>query len=376
MGVTSPFVSMSAVDLVAKSPNGCQSRMPSELGSRKSGTRRGQPQARRAQAMTKSEEGNVGVDVSQDELVIAVAGESGTWTTTNDTVGHRALIKHLGGRTLMRVVLEATGGYEREVVAALGAAHLPVIVVNPRQVRDFARATGQLAKTDAIDAQVIARFAAVVQPPVRPLPDEAQEELDALVLRRRQLVEMLVAERVRLKQATGRARYASRKSIEKHVRFLERELAGTDTDLGALVEASPLWRVQDELLQSVPGIGPTTARTLLAELPELGHLSRRAIAKLVGIAPLNADSGRWRGVRRIWGGRAVARTALYMAALVAVRHNRVLKAFYQQLLARGKAKKLALIACARKLLSILNELLRKGEPWRETSRPQLASTTT
>lgn len=308
---------------------------------------------------------NVGLDVSQHDVVVAIAGDAETWTEANDPAGHAALIARLRERTPERIVVEATGGYERPLVAALGAAQLPIVVVNARQIRDFARATGQLAKTDAMDARVIARFAAVVQPAIRPLPTEAQEQLEAVVLRRRQLIEMLVAERVRLKQATGRPRYAMRKSIAKHIHFLERELQLTDTELGDLVEASPLWRVQDELLQSVPGVGPATARTLLAELPELGRLSRRAIAKLVGVAPLNADSGQWRGQRRIWGGRASVRTALYMAALVAVRHNRVIRAFYLRLTSAGKAKKLALIAAARKLLTILNELLKTGHPWRE-----------
>jgi transposase len=315
---------------------------------------------------------NVGVDVSQAELVVAVEGMEESWTVPNDPRGHHALVARLAPLRPTRIVLEATGGYERLVAATLATAGLPAIVVNARQVRDFARATGQLAKTDALDAHVLARFAARVEPAVRPLADEAQEALDAVVLRRRQLVEMLVAERQRRTQATGRARYAMRKAIEKHIRFLEREVHETDTDLGALIEASPVWRVKDELLQSVPGIGPTIARTLLAELPELGTLTRAAAAKLVGVAPLNADSGRWRGQRHIWGGRAVARTALYMAALVATRHNAVIRAFYQRLLARGKPKKLALIACARKLLTILNQLLRTGTPWRD--RPPVSDT--
>jgi transposase len=307
---------------------------------------------------------NVGVDVSQADLVVAVEGTVDTWTVPNDARGHAALVGRLQPLGPTRIVLEATGGYERLVAAALATAGLPAIVVNARQVRDFARATGQLAKTDALDAHVLARFAARVQPTVRPLADEAQQALDAVVLRRRQVVEMLVAERLRRAQAVGRARYGMRKAIEKHIRFLERELQETDIELGTLIEASPVWRVKDALLQSVPGIGPTIARTLLAELPELGTLSRQAAAKLVGVAPLNADSGRWRGQRRIWGGRAVARTALYMAALVATRHNPTIRAFYQRLLARGKPKKLALIACARKLLTILNQLLRTGTPWR------------
>jgi transposase len=306
---------------------------------------------------------NVGVDVSQAELVVAVDGTAGTWTAANDAAGHEALLARLRPLQPTRVVVEATGGYERAVVAALGGAQLPVIVVNARHVRDFARATGQLAKTDALDAHVIARFAARVEPPVRPLPDAALAALDALMLRRRQLVEMLVMERIRLPQATGKPRAAARQSLQKHVRYLERELALTDTDLGALIEASPLWRVQDDLLQSVPGVGPTTARTLLAELPELGQLSRHAIAKLAGVAPLNADSGKWRGTRRIRGGRAVVRSALYMAALVATRHNPPIRAFYARLLAQGKAKKVALVACARKLLTLLNHLLATGQRW-------------
>jgi len=306
---------------------------------------------------------NVGVDVSQATLVIAVAGTPGTWTVANDAAGHATLIARLAPLAPTRIVLEATGGYERLVTAALAAAALPAIVVNARQVRDYARATGQLAKTDALDAHVLAQFAAQLRPPVRALADAAQEELDAAVLRRRQLVDMLIAERLRRAQATGRARYAMRKGIERHIRFLERELAETDTTLARLIEASPIWRVKDDLLQSVPGIGPATAHTLLAELPELGTLSRHQIAKLVGVAPLNADSGRWRGQRRIWGGRAAARTALYMAALVASRFNPTIRAFYHRLLTRGKPKKLALIACARKLLTILNQLLRTGHRW-------------
>ena len=310
---------------------------------------------------------NVGVDVGQAELVVAVAGVPGTWSVANDAAGHRALVERLGAVQPTRIVLEPTGGYERLVVGALAAAGLPAIVVNARQVRDFARATGQLAKTDALDAHLLARFAAQVQPEIRGLPDEAQQALDALMLRRRQLVEMLVAEKLRRAQAAGRTRYALRKAIEKHIRFLERELRETDTELGVLIEASPVWRVKEALLQSVPGIGVITARTLLAELPELGALSREAIAKLVGVAPLNAESGRWRGTRHIWGGRAVVRTAVYLAALSASRFNPAIRAFYQRLVAKGKPKKVALIACARKLLTILNQLLRTQTPWRDTT---------
>lgn len=321
--------------------------------------------------MSQASAGNVGIDVGQDALVVAVEGASDLWVVTNDAIGHQALVDRLRPLEPARVVLEATGGYERAVVAVLGAAHLPVIVVNARHVRDFARASGQLAKTDAIDARVIAHFAARMEPPVRPLPSAALEELDALVLRRRQLVEMLVMERQRLQQTTGRPQAkAARQSLHKHVRYLERELALTETELGALIEASPVWRAHDDVLQSVPGIGPATAHTLLAELPELGTLSRGAIAKLSGLAPLNADSGKWRGMRRIRGGRTIVRCALYIAALVAARHNPVIRAFYQRLLARGKPKKLALIACSRKLLTILNHLVATGTHW----NPALATT--
>ena len=319
---------------------------------------------------------NVGIDVSRDELVVAVAGRPGTWTVANEASGHRTLIERLRPLQPTRIVLEATGGYERLAAASLAGAALPAIVVNPRQVRDYARATGQLAKTDTLDAHGIARFAAAVRPAIRPLPDAAHEELDALILRRRQVVEMLVAEGARRRQATGRARRAMRQAIAKHISFLERELRETDTALRELVEASPVWRVKDDLLQSVPGIGPAIARTLLAELPELGTLSRQAIAKLVGVAPLNADSGQYRGQRHIWGGRAVARTVLYMAALVASRHNPTIRAFYQGLLARGKPKKLALIACARKLLTILNRMLHTGQSWHASNTETLTATPT
>jgi transposase len=307
---------------------------------------------------------NVGLDVGKDVIVGAIAGDGRTWSEPNDVAGHAALVARLRAGSPVRIVVEATGGYEKPLVGALGAAKLPVVVVNARQVRDFARATGQLAKTDAIDAQLLARFAERIQPAIRPLADATQEQLDMLVLRRRQLIEMLVMERLRHGQAAGRLRRPVRAALGKHIRFLERELASTDAALGELIEASPVWRVKDELLRSVPGVGPATSQTLLAELPELGTLSRRAVGKLVGLAPLNADSGLWRGRRRIRGGRKSVRTVLYMAALVATRYNPVIRSFYQQLLRRGKAKKLALVACARKLLSILNQMMRTGERWK------------
>jgi transposase len=239
----------------------------------------------------------------------------------------------------------------------------PVVVVNPRQVRDFAKATGQLAKTDRIDADILARFADVVRPAVRPLVDEAAQELDALLTRRRQLLEMLQAERNRTGQVFGQGKRVVKKSLKNHISYLERELRMTDTDLGAMITASPVWRERDELLQSVPGVGPVLSRTLLADLPELGRLSRRQIAKLVGVAPLSRDSGTMRGRRFVQGGRATVRAVLYMAALVATKRNAVIRTFYLRLVAAGKPKKLALVACMRKLLTILNVMVRTTPPW-------------
>lgn len=302
----------------------------------------------------------VGIDVSKAQLDIAVypAGES--WTTANDAAGLTALVLRLQQVRPTLIVLEATGGWEIPIAGALAAAGLPVAVVNPRQVRAFAKATGQLAKTDRLDAQVLAQFAAAVHPAPRPLPDAATQELAALLTRRRQLIEMLTAEKNRL----GQAAPPVRKDIRAHITWLEKRLARVDDDLTTLIRTSPLWREQDDLLQSIPGVGPVLSRTLLAELPELGTLTRQQIAALVGVAPLNHDSGTHRGKRRIWGGRATVRTALYMGALVASRCNPVLKAFYHRLLAAGKAKKVALVACMRKLLTILNAMLKQRAPWR------------
>jgi transposase len=311
----------------------------------------------------------VGVDVAKAELVVAVRPSGAQWTVANDEPGRRTLIARLTAERPQLLVLEATGGYElpavAALVAALVAAGLPVVVVNPRQVRDFARSTGQLAKTDRLDAAVLALFAERVQPPIRALPDAATQALEALVARRRQLVEMLSAEQNRLGLARGRGKTTRPilASLQQTIAFLTRQLGATDRELGTMIRESPVWRERDDVLQSVPGIGPVVARTLLATLPELGALNRRAIAKLVGVAPLNRDSGTWRGQRTIHGGRAHARAAVYMAALVASRHNAVLRAFYQRLLAEGKPKKLALVACMRKLLTILNTMLRTQQPW-------------
>jgi transposase len=308
----------------------------------------------------------VGIDVAKAELVISVLPVGERFTVATDERGIRTLVDRLRATSPQLVVLEATGGYELLCAAALAAAALPVVVVNPRQVRDFAKATGQLAKTDRIDADILARFADVVRPSVRTLPDAAAQDLEAVLARRRQLLEMLQAERNRLGQVFGRGKQPVKKSLKGHIAFLERELRITDTDLGEMIRESPAWRERDDLLQSVPGVGPILSRTLLADLPELGRLSRRAIAKLVGVAPLSRDSGTMRGRRFVQGGRATVRAVLYMAALVSTKRNAVIRAFYQRLLRAGKPKKLALVACMRKLLTILNTMVRTEQPWSAT----------
>lgn len=307
----------------------------------------------------------IGIDVAKAELVVAARPSGERWTVANDEAGVRALAARLAAAAPELVVLEATGGCELLAAAALAAAGLPVAVVNPRQVRDFARATGQLAKTDRLDAGVLALFAERVRPAARPLPNAEAQALEALLTRRRQLLEMLHAERNRLGQVAGRGLRAVAKSLTAHVAYLEREVRTTDTDLGAMVRASPAWRERDDLLQSVPGVGPVLSLTLLAELPELGRLSRREIAKLVGVAPLARDSGTLRGRRFIQGGRASGRAVLYMGTLAATRSNPAITAFYGRLLAAGKPKQLALVACMRKLLTTLNAMARTGAPWRD-----------
>lgn len=302
----------------------------------------------------------VGIDVAQAHLAVAVRPSGEQWRTATTEPAVADLVTRLQAVAPTLVVLEATGGLELPVVAALAAAGLPVAVVNPRQVRDFAKAIGQLAKTDTLDAQVLARFAEVVQPAPRPLPDAAAQALSALLARRRQVVEMLTAEQQRL----GRARPPVRGRVEAHIPWLQQELADLDGEVREAVQASPLWREQEELLRSAPGIGPVVATTLLADLPELGTLNRKQISALVGVAPLNCDRGTLRGKRAVWGGRGRVRATLYMAALVAVRHNPIIRAFYARLLAVGKAKKVALTACMHKLLIILNAMLHHRTPWR------------
>lgn len=301
----------------------------------------------------------VGIDVAEATLEIACRPSAEGWQATNDAEGISAVTQRLRALSPSLVVLEATGGVELALVAELGAAGLPVVVINPRQARDFARATGRLAKTDRIDAQVLAQFAEAVQPTPRPLPDQASLELTALLSRRRQMVDMLTAERNRLRRALRRVQ----PSISEHIEWLEQQLDDLERDLGQLVQSSPLWREKEDLLRTAPGVGPVVASTLVATLPELGLLSRKQIAALVGVAPLNRDSGTLRGRRTVWGGRAQVRAALYMATLVGIRYNPVIKAFYGRLLAAGKPKKVALVACMRKLLTILNAMVHHETPW-------------
>lgn len=308
----------------------------------------------------------VGTDVAKATLEVAVRPSGARWQVANDEAALPALVSQLRTLAPTLIVLEATGGFEHAAAAALAAAHLPVVIANPCQVRHFARATGQLAKTDGIDAAVLALFAERVRPAPRPLPDAAAQALDAVLTRRRQLVEMLTAERNRL----GFARASSvGQGITQHIRWLERQLGDVDHELGQLIEQSPLWRAQDNLLQSVPGIGPIVSRTLLGELPELGRLNRKEIAALVGVAPLVRDSGTLRGRRLVWGGRAPVRAVLYMGALVATRWNPVIRAFYGRLRAAGKPAKVALVACMRKLLIILNAMVRTNTRWQAQRAP-------
>jgi transposase len=302
----------------------------------------------------------IGIDVAKDQLDVAIGGGGETWSVPNDEAGVQSLVSDLRSRNCSLVVLEATGGFEVPAVSALAAAGLPVVVANPRQVRNFARATGQLAKTDRLDARILALFAERVRPEVRVLPDDAARLLDALLTRRRQISGMIVAERNR----QGFAPAPLKKSIEKHIRWLQRELDGVDRDLSKAIQASPVWRTKEKLYRGVPGIGPVISRTLIADLPELGRLSHREIATLVGLAPLARDSGTMKGKRMVFGGRAPVRSALYMAAVVGARHNPVIRTFYLRLRERGKPPKVALIACAHKLLTILNSMARTGEPWR------------
>ena len=301
----------------------------------------------------------VGIDVSKERLDVAVRPTGETWQVPYDAEGIRSLTGCLRELAPHLVVVEATGGMELALAGELAAAQLSVAVVNPRHVRDFARAAGKLAKTDTLDAQVLAHFAEAMHPEPRPLPDASTQELGALVARRRQLVEMITAEKNRVRTATQRIR----PKVQEHIRWLQENLEDLDQDLGDSMRSSPMWKDKDELLQSTPGVGPVLSMTLLSGLPELGALNRGEIVALVGVAPFNRDSSTLRGKRKVWGGRGQVRAALYMAALVATRYNPVLRDFYQRLCAAGKPKKVALTACMRKLLTILNVMVKHHRHW-------------
>ena len=301
----------------------------------------------------------VGIDVSKEWVDVAVRPGGEEWRERLDEEGIEELVKRLEALRPQLVVMEATGGYEMPVVAALGVAGVPVAVVNPRQVRDFARSQGLLAKTDRLDAGVIAHFGEVSGVRAQPLVSEEDRELEGMVARRRQLIQMRTAEQLRRRMAVT----AVRRSIDEVIEFLDSQLKELDNDLGQRLRKSPLWRERESLLKSVPGIGPVTIISLLADLPELGTLDRRSIAALVGVAPLSRDSGKFRGTRGCWGGRAKVRAALYMPTLSAVRCNPVLRDFYARLLKAGKAPKVALTACMRKLLVILNSMLKHRTKW-------------
>jgi transposase len=302
----------------------------------------------------------VGIDVSKAWLDVAVHEQKETTRFRNDEAGIASLVQVLKKLNPRLIVLEPTGGFEMLVLAELSQAGLPVAVVNGKRVRDFAKATGQLAKTDKLDARVLAHFAAAIRPEVRSLRNEEEEQLTALLTRRRQILDMLTVEKNRL--VTVRAKM--RPDLEAHIHWLSNNLKELDQEIEEFVKGSPLWKEKDTLLQSVPGVGPVTSATMLGMLPELGHLNRQEIAALVGVAPFNKDTGGKQGKRRIFGGRADVRSVLYMAALSAKKHNPFIRTFYQRLIQHGKEKKVALTACMRKLLVILNAMLRTNQPWR------------
>jgi transposase len=303
---------------------------------------------------------SVGIDVSHATLDVAVHPTGDHWQVGNDAAGIDQLLVQLKALAPDRIVLEATAGYELPLIAALATANLPVVAVNPRQVRDFARSIGRLAKTDKLDAQVLAQFAAKIQPKLRPLPDSATRELSALLARRRQLVEMRAAESTRLATALEPVR----PDIREHMRWLDKRIKELDRELHDRLRASPLWREKEDLLRSIPGIGPVFSTTLLADLPEAGSIAHKQLVALVGLAPLNRDSGRWRGKRSIWGGRANVRAILYMATISAIRVNPVIKQLYARLTQAGKPRKVAITACMHKLLRICNAILTHRTAWR------------
>ena len=313
----------------------------------------------------------VGIDVSKETLDVAIRPTDRTWQVPYTEGGIGELVEEVSSLEPELVVLEATGGFETLLVSSMVERGLPVVVVNPRQVRDFARATGTLAKTDTIDAQILALFAERVRPTPRPLADDTLRELRALTARRRQLLGMITQEKNRLRMASPRVQG----QLREHIEWLEQRLKELDKDLTDFIGSSPPWRAKDDLLRSTPGVGPVLSSTLLADLPELGTLNRREIAALVGVASLNRDSGTMRGKRTVWGGRAQVRTTLFMATLVSTRFNPTIRTFYQRLQLAGKPKKVALTACMRKLLTILNAMLRHDDHWNPdllASRPVTA----
>lgn len=310
-----------------------------------------------------------GIDVSKARLDVAVRPTGDIWAVTNDEAGFATLVERLEAVGPKLVIVEATGGYQAPLVAALTVAGIPVAVVNPRQVRDFGRATGQLAKTDVLDAEVIARFGEALKPEPRGMPDAETQALQAVVMRRRQLVDMITAESNRLATALP----VVRGDIEEHIKWLRRRLKDVDDDLYSAIKKSPLWRVKEQILRSAPGIGRVTTCALVAQVPELGQLTGKKISALIGVAPFNRDSGTLRGKRAIWGGRAPVRHALYMATLTAIRTSPTIRGFYDRLIAAGKPAKVAHVACMRKLLVRLNAMIRNGATWTEDVQPVTAA---
>mgnify|MGYP001215566448 CR=1 FL=1 len=314
-----------------------------------------------------AEECFVGIDVSKAELEVGLIPEEKTWNTSNDHGGIGELVEELSAMSPQLVVLEATGGLEAPLAGAIAAANLPVVVVNPRQVRDFAKASGKLAKTDSIDALVLASFGQSMRPEVRPLKDEQTQELEAIHSRRLQMVEMLTAEKNRLGRTFNKR---VKKNTQRHISWLQKRVKETDKDLQELIKNSPIWQEKDAIIRSLPGAGPVLSSTLLCGLPELGTLGHKQIASLVGLAPFNCDSGKYRGQRRVWGDRAKVRSALYMPTLAAIRFNPVIKAFHQRLIKAGKKPKVTITACMHKLLTILNAMMRDRSTW-TTYSPQI-----
>jgi transposase len=363
LGSLKPWHSKFTTPIFCQNPNSCVGLEPVSASLGTADTKK----EKKALMSSPSPAINIGIDVSKEKLDIAVYETDTHWTSNHDCSEFPKLVEALRALTPNRIIIEASGGLEQLLVSYLAVASLPVIVLNPRQVRDFARATGQLAKTDRLDAFVLARLGASLQPAVRPLKSAETQALEALVNRRAQLVEMLTAERLRLQQAQQQRRQAIVRDLKAHIKWLEKRLNQCEADLSQRLRASPLWRETDRRLQSVPGVGPITSLVLIAELPELGHLPDKQLVALCGLAPHARDSGKWHGKRTTRGGRARVRTALYMATLVATKHNLVIKTFYCRLLRSGKEKKVALTACMRKLLVILNAMFRHQTSWQQPS---------